>query len=487
MNIINSSYIQSTALIPDIIVDTRANILALQSANNLIPGVHYQITDPSTTTTSGVIGGSITVHAVATNELSQQGIWNNSLDTKGWYVDYDINTNLIQACKDNRGNEVYGNTAFQNFRWGIATFNFCKVLDNANWICLGSTANYQRVVVSQQSNLKTSNMTGAMTNVILERNSTVTLTAATNANISHTVFASGSSVNAGSTNNLSVQHCQLHNSTITYSAGTNLSMYGVTLSNGSSIQHSSTGASTIQYVNLNAQSRIVNSGAGNLSVYYCNLASNAYVQSTLTVLATNNVYYTTISANSYISFSTTSANNNIYYSNITSSSNMTLNATTGGTLYYNNLDSSSSMSANTLTGINAYGNSLKASSNLSLNNNTALTQLFYNNLQSGSGISINNSGFACIAQYSSVSNIANLQIINPTAATTASYHTLNASTQRYITGSHSYNHTLSGGFINSTTCTTSSRCYIFGNFTKTLTLASYASLGRDYFNNSAGW
>lgn len=141
---------------------TRAALLALRAANALRTECPYIITDHVQNRL--VAGTTITMRAVAGNELSEQVEVNTAYDNEAWFGIYDLDRAMVLELTDNRGNVAKGinGTEVANFDWGNAAYTGCRV-ENAAWtVTYGNAAQMLRVSVYGGATLNTTGFTGAM-------------------------------------------------------------------------------------------------------------------------------------------------------------------------------------------------------------------------------------------------------------------------------------------------------------------------------------
>ena len=89
-----------------IFIDTRVNILNLRNSNGLVAGCHYIIIDH----VQGrlVAGTEIQLHAISSNEFSENVSVNTTYDNEAWRGIYDIDRGLVLELQDNRNNIARG-------------------------------------------------------------------------------------------------------------------------------------------------------------------------------------------------------------------------------------------------------------------------------------------------------------------------------------------------------------------------------------------
>lgn len=158
---------------------TRAALLTLRSTNALKPECHYVITDHVQNRL--VAGTTITMHAVAPNELSERVEVNTTYDNEAWSGIYDIDRALVLELTDNRNNTARGvnGTEVANFDWGYANYSGCLV-DNATWtVTYGSGGSVQRARITNGSTLVTTGFVGSLLEPVITNAAVVNLTNAT--------------------------------------------------------------------------------------------------------------------------------------------------------------------------------------------------------------------------------------------------------------------------------------------------------------------
>jgi hypothetical protein len=157
---------------------TRTALLALRSAGTLNTSCHYIINDH--VQGNLVAGTTITLHAVAGNELSQHVHVNTTYDNEAWYGRYNIDTGLVVELRDNLGNVVVDRegttTAVASFPWGnanvqrnevrfstltaaLAHAGFItdnKVLDGSTLTATGATGQISANIINNTSSLNAS-------------------------------------------------------------------------------------------------------------------------------------------------------------------------------------------------------------------------------------------------------------------------------------------------------------------------------------------
>lgn len=106
---------------------TRATILWLRTAWQLVPWRSYEITDHVQWRL--VAWTTVTLLATSTTEFSHDARVNTTYDNTSWFGLYDIDTAVVYELRDNRGNVARGNawTEVSNFDRGSTRFTNCVV------------------------------------------------------------------------------------------------------------------------------------------------------------------------------------------------------------------------------------------------------------------------------------------------------------------------------------------------------------------------
>lgn len=235
---------------------TRIALITLRNAGALRTECPYTVTDHVQNRL--VAGTTITLRAVAANELSEQVDVNTTYDNEAWAGIYDIDRALVLELTDNRGNVAKGinGTEVANFDWGNTAYTGCRV-ENATWtVTYGSTAQMLRVSVYGGATLNTTGFTGAMQD---NRIHTATSVNFTNANGSwrYSEWWGGGSFNAtGYTGGGDNYYNEFNISTVNLSGLTGQAVLRTNEFVATAI--TATGAATFGIQNSNLQSSNVN-------------------------------------------------------------------------------------------------------------------------------------------------------------------------------------------------------------------------------------
>lgn len=157
---------------------TRAALLALRASSSLKTECHYTITDH----VQGrlVAGTTVTLHAVAANELGERAEVNTAYDNEAWVGKYDIDRALVLELTDNRGNVAKGINGIEvtNFDWGNVAYTN-TVVDNATLtVTIGNAVPITNVTVEKGATLILTGFLGSMTGMIFSSQATGTFTSA---------------------------------------------------------------------------------------------------------------------------------------------------------------------------------------------------------------------------------------------------------------------------------------------------------------------
>ena len=179
-----------------VIIDTRANLIALRVAGGLVVGCHYVLTDH----VQGrlISGTTITLHADSANEFSENVTVNTTYDNEGWRGIYDIDTARVLELQDNRNNIARGinGTEVSNFDWGNTAYTNVTV-DNATLtVTIGGPAVITNVSIDKGANVVLTGFTGTLNNINISIVSTVNLTNA-NGSWRYGTITENSSFNGG--------------------------------------------------------------------------------------------------------------------------------------------------------------------------------------------------------------------------------------------------------------------------------------------------
>lgn len=155
---------------------TRAALLALRASSSLKTECHYTITDH----VQGrlVAGTTVTLHAVATNELGERAEVNTAYDNEAWIGKYDIDRALVLELTDNRGNVAKGINGAEvtNFDWGNVAYTN-TVVDNATLtVTIGNPVLITNVTVETGATLNLTGFLGSMTGMLFSSQAVGTFT-----------------------------------------------------------------------------------------------------------------------------------------------------------------------------------------------------------------------------------------------------------------------------------------------------------------------
>lgn len=260
---------------------TRAALLSLRASSALSINCAYQITDH----VQGrlVAGTTITIHAVAANELSETAFVNTTYDNEAWSGRYDLDAGLVLELADNRNNRVIGSAAVSAFDWGNTAYSDCTV-EHSTWVVtIGSTRPMQRVRLLDGSTLNTSGMTGGfMVNVEISKQSSVNVSngnlAIQNSTITDQSTLTAAGYVAGRTGVLRSRIAE--QASVSFGAGSGaVALQNSVVSSGASISHTGTGPLTFNGGTVTDNATIAHTGAGGLS------ATGCFVHGTATSIA----------------------------------------------------------------------------------------------------------------------------------------------------------------------------------------------------------
>ena len=244
---------------------TRVALVALRNAGTLRTECPYTITD----FVQGrfAAGTTITMKAVAVNELSMDATINSLFDNSGWQCIYDIDTNNLLQVTDNRQNvvssDVVGRVA--SFDWGNVAYT------QNNWegaftLTYGLTFVVTSSFLSRSATLNLSGRTGG---IIVETSfdgaATVNLT---NSNLSLQYSTVGDGGNLNATGYVAggtgiVRSDIARQGSVTLGAGSGaVNITASTIANASTINHTGTGSFSFTNDRLTDGASITHSTAG---------------------------------------------------------------------------------------------------------------------------------------------------------------------------------------------------------------------------------
>lgn len=155
---------------------TRAALLTLRTANQLIPWRDYEITDHAQGRL--VAWTTVTLLATSVNELSHDARVNTTYDNTSRFWLYDIDTALVYELTDNRGNVAkwLNWTEVANFDWWNAAYTDV-VVDNATLtVTIGNTRPISRVTVSEAAVLNLTGFLGTLNDFEVKKSANVNFT-----------------------------------------------------------------------------------------------------------------------------------------------------------------------------------------------------------------------------------------------------------------------------------------------------------------------
>lgn len=365
---------------------TRAELIALRNAGQLIKDCHYVITDYNR---PNVDAAEILLHAVDENTLSMLAHVSTTHDNLAWEGTYNIDTNRIESLHDNIGNDVYGESSVDSFPWGVTSVSENEVREGRlnhtggtvteNYISSSSTLTVSGGTVAQNriehsSNVSISGGTFQENTVSNDANVTISsgsnveneFTGSSNYNqvgtgyIRYSSISGNGTVTNGNTNitnskfsaatafNSTGSNGSVSNSTFGYSSVSvnnipSLTLNQVSMDGGSSI--GATNATRLYLYRSNATSggRFLVSANRSMDCSYCSVQSYGYIQVTEGVMICN---YSNVNSLGYVSHQSTGSNR-VDRCDVTSQANMRfLNSSTAGRMYYCKASSGASIYQN---------------------------------------------------------------------------------------------------------------------------------------------
>ena len=358
---------------------TRAQAIAARG--QLSGAYHYMITDQ----TFGRLGAvNILLHAglneAGTVDYSQEAKVYTTFDNTAWTGQYDIDTNQFIFLRDNRGNEVYGNTNVLNFDWGNTRYTNCEIRGT-----LTTTDNQAVLTVTDVKVLAgaTVNLSGASSSItrstiggkINFSNSVINITAVDydatttisaigkNYTDNGSVLKNGSSRNILGAGNNNFTYVSMTSGALTRTAVSTGNWSETRCSWGGNMQDNATGNKTLQGFRMDfGCSRNFNGDCTN----YNSIGDTITNSSNDTITGTPNLssYYSNISNQGTRNFNTNAlaTAKTVFAQSINSGS-----ATYTGSIfldYYGRIENTSTQSVNgATTQAYMYGNSLRTNSN----------------------------------------------------------------------------------------------------------------------------
>jgi hypothetical protein len=278
---------------------TRAELIALELAEEIKPGYFYYITDKDILL-QGVLADKVTLHGSLYVKVAPT---QNEVD----YVEYDLTNDIILRRRDKRGNDV----AMSKEYLDSATLPYTTI-DEFYWLndlVYGNTIVDSYVLLNDGVNA----YAGKFNNNFITNRSVVDVSPVVSnpANIftANTINA-GQVVVTADTDIFQVYNNNILNgSTVSQNAGSLFTLYDNTLSDYSHIsQNSSLTNSSIAFNTITSNSsvnitEVAGGGARTFSLTYTNLANNSQFDCTLASGNGSSLGYSNINSDSYLSFS----------------------------------------------------------------------------------------------------------------------------------------------------------------------------------------
>lgn len=328
------------AILPEDVLsesNTRANVLALQAASNLIRGRAYCITG----FTQGNLSGTVMISAIASNALGQNAILLNTFDNTAWSGIYDIDLNLFQELTDNRGNTIRGSANISSFIWGNTSFSNWTVDFGASFTVTGYTGTANGVSLATGSNLNISNSSVNITNITLDSGASANHSTTTGA-ISNTKYQRGV-VNSTGATNLSIQSSTFGEETsVTINTTTNQSIQFSTIGMGASYTTTGKTGCSLTRTRIDASSVTCGGTATSIILTDCTLSN----QCTYNWSAGSTLQQTNFHAVQYSIQKTSGTGFLTYNSGRATNCSITHNGDTGVTFSSSEFDSSSTHTYN---------------------------------------------------------------------------------------------------------------------------------------------
>lgn len=217
---------------------TRSALITLRNANGLTKDCDYVIIDH----VQGrlVAGTQIHLQAVSANELSENVQVNTTYDNEAWQGIYDIDRGLVLELQDNRNNIARGfnGNEVSNFDWGNIGYTNVLVDNSTLIVTYGAASQVTNVKIEKLSTVNLTGFTGQLNNsnidiasilllngangqwryMEIKDNSTVNLTNYTGGgdNYYNTIERTSSINFSGSTSNVILRSNTLQGATITH-------------------------------------------------------------------------------------------------------------------------------------------------------------------------------------------------------------------------------------------------------------------------------
>lgn len=235
---------------------TRSALLALRASAGLSLHCDYQITD----FVQGrfLAGTTITMRAVAANELSTDAEINSLFDNSGWECVYDIDSNDLLEVRDNLGNVVRSTVAnrVSTFDWGNPAYRD-NVFEGQFTLTYGATVSVTGNHLTNTGQLSLTGMTGGQ----VTQNTVDGIATLTNSNLS--------------LRQSSIEHGSTLNATGYTGAGTGV--YRARIDTGASLSLSGAGAVNVQRTHIGRAANVSHSGAGSFTINYGYVTDGASV------------------------------------------------------------------------------------------------------------------------------------------------------------------------------------------------------------------